>query len=574
MRLYLYKGFSLIEMIIVLVIMGIISATLIPLLDTKQVKINAAQRYASEILQVINAEQNYYMRTIDTNTSYHVYTSNLEDLVNKDFLGKLPSNPFYGAEGNLKIEVFNNAFVEDKGSDYFTLTFQVPKDVLGVFYNSIPGLEVENEEGNKITVKTTIHIPGLEASLDNLMHRDAGVDQELRTSHGPIQVTDNVSPKKSYIYVTNDNKKTPQNLYINDANNISPGYGVIKMGSITDNLDFGITGGDKNGNLIISANKNKQPGTLQLGYDEGKGVGSNRVIIGIGKYIGVDVKKGAIYFYGLDSQGNNPKIASVTYYPKEQSPNPDWGSYSAFELKNPYSKNGIMLASFKDKPISSIAMGAVGSGKAGYRSEWMTFNASGDKPISFIGSIGGIFENVSETQYQNLKILEGEKCAAGRGVWKLIATGVTSANIAYKNPGSYDYKFTLKNQITGTPAVKNTDTINGINLKNIKITFSQVSSPKTLSAVSFNMNGASGAGVAVKGSKNIATNVNGSSTGTYLLVCVPDYQENSNYNKAVNGYYTTDEQLGTDIGYQEEVNEENNNANGNTNNEDVGDNGL
>ena len=372
------------------------------------------------------------------------------------------------------------------------------------------------------------------------MHRDAGVDQELRTSHGPIQVTDNVNPKKSYIYVTDDNTQTPQNLYKNDVNDISNGFGVIKMGSITDNLDFGITGGNQNGKLIISANRNKQPGTLELGYDEGKGVGSNKVIIGIGKYLGINVKKGAIYFYGLDSQGNNPQIASVAYYPKQESPDIAWGSYSALELKNPYSKSSVSLAAFKNKAISSIIMGT-----DGYRRTMMTFDAKGDKPISFIGSIGGVFENVSQNEYNNLTKLDGEQCAGGKGVWKLVATGVTSEKLKSQNPGSYDYDLETQGSITGTPAGSPSN--NGINIRNIRINFKNISSSTSFSAIAFNMAGSKGAGVSVENAKNTPITVTGSTTGTYFLICVP--QANSNYNKAVNGFYIKKHQLDTNIQY-------------------------
>ena len=520
-------GFSLIEMTIVLVIIGILTATLIPILNTKKIKIKAGERYANEINNVISAEQNYYIKNVNSTTGKHEYANSIISLINSNYLGASPINPFYGGtDGKIKLTINNNV---KKGSPNFILTFDVPKDIVGVFFNTIPNLEIVKSNGNKMVVKTTIHIPGLSASLDNLMHRDAGVDQELRTSHGPIQVTDNVNPDKSMVYVTDDNTKTPQNLYNDDANNIAKGKGIIKIGVISDKENFGIIGGDKNGSLLISSNRNNTPGKLVIGVSQNNDLNSKEIVVGVGKYINVDVKKGTVSFYGLNSKNENKKIGFIGYYPSSNQN--QWGAASIFGITNPYSKNSnsIKLSSYKDKPITTISMGNSN------RNGLMYFNSNSDKPISFIGSIGGIYTNQTWTKYQSLKSkIDGVSCAGGQGYWKVIATGLTSiSDLGNLNTGNYDMSFTKNGNIftkdkNSGPYEKNPSKTLNLNLK-------LNSTPKLLSYLNINLNGATGKGKYVDNAQNKDFSSSGETKATYIVICLPN--NNSEYNKKIGGFY-------------------------------------
>ena len=467
---FVRTGFSLIEMIVVLVIIGIIASTLVPLLDTQQMKIAAGQRFAGEILNVISAEKNYYMNEINASNGQHEFTD-LETLISSGYLGKEPSNPFY--DENISVIPNNNPI---SGTKNFTITFKVPKDTAGVFFNSIPGLEQVSENGNELTLKVTTHIPGLSSAFDNLMHRDSGVDQELRTSHGPIQVTDNVSPQNSYISITDDNTKTPQELKEDSYNSISDGFGIVKIGSITDNLDFGIIGGNKDGKLIISANRNETPGELYLGYDDGSGVGSNRIILGLGNLPYVEVSHGGIYFSSEDPNkpGTSHPVAKMQY----------GNNASNFYVYNNTGKGRVVISSLENG--NAIMEFSKNTGNPN-ETEFLDYSDP-SKPISFIGSIGGIF---TVSKIADLPTnLYGRPCANGMGAWRYVVTGVLSFDGGAGNSSSgnddgagvYNYELNINGNVSGENMV-------GINIQNIEWNFKVKETPKYFTYLNINYNG-------------------------------------------------------------------------------------
>jgi prepilin-type N-terminal cleavage/methylation domain-containing protein len=265
-KISLKKGFSLFEMTIVIVIMGIMATAALPLLDTKKIKIRAAERFVNELYSVQDANRNYYMNEIDPLTGLHRF-GDMNATIGAAYLKQIPTNPF-------SVTPITEGIVSN-GQQYM-MQFISPKQVTGVYTSLLPQSSFITNPSDSTTdiVSTYINIPGAEASRNNLLHRDSAVHQELRTLHGPLLINDNVDNSRSKLMVTNVNLD-PSTLFntngnINHATAYQVTVGDIGIGrygmkglGISNDLNFEAANIDTAGNI--------RRGYIQLGIFESLG---------------------------------------------------------------------------------------------------------------------------------------------------------------------------------------------------------------------------------------------------------------------------------------------------------------
>lgn len=257
-------GFSLLELTIAMVIIGTIIAATLPMLDTKRIKNDVGERFALDIKYIEDANKNFILKYVDPVTGdtnkfglLNPPDSSRKSLIDTNYVINNISNPFYSSGPNSKIneQIVSNSGVDDE----YKISFNVPKDIVGVFENILPNVQRGAVNGDVITLTSTIKNPVINSNNNNLMHRDSGVHQELRTSHGPILITDNVTPEHSKLVITNDYAENPQNIiadngYVKtDKSAITIGVVGGTEGSSSDPIKVGIKGADKNGDIYIDA---------------------------------------------------------------------------------------------------------------------------------------------------------------------------------------------------------------------------------------------------------------------------------------------------------------------------------
>jgi len=259
----LKNGFSLIEMILVITIMGIMVSATLPLLDTKKIKMNAAEKLANNIMMVQQANQNHYIGVKDTNGKNRFGfmtppSTNESSLINTGYLDSTIVNPFYNSP-------FTESVIRDAdGNDLsYQISFNVPKSYSGMFKLLLPQVSISNVDAKTDQITSTTIVPGMEADYNNLMHRDSAAPQELRTSHGTILIHDNVDSSKSKLVVT-DSNANPNSLILTNGNvdTTKPSLTVGDLGSGR----YGLKGVGGTSDLSLEAANITSGGTIKQGY--------------------------------------------------------------------------------------------------------------------------------------------------------------------------------------------------------------------------------------------------------------------------------------------------------------------
>lgn len=301
------RGFTLLEMILVISLMGILASTFVPLLDTKEVKIDAVKKLANEVFLVQEALLNHY---VDNNgSSVPEFATSVGQLIQDGFLSTYPENLFFNGVTFKTYEIvpaYMNRERDATGLEWKVVTYDkavngVDKDVgVGVQF-SVPvkyyemlkmylpqvriiQANVYGYRANQVyLVESFIPAPGSEASHDNLLHRDSGAVQELRTMHGSLGIVDNLNGRNSKIVISNvvpnANQSLIQNGYATANGTVYGGandLGSLTIGMLENNMT-GIRGVSPNtSNLIIDAynpNKTGNPrGHVVIGAYESEGV--------------------------------------------------------------------------------------------------------------------------------------------------------------------------------------------------------------------------------------------------------------------------------------------------------------
>ncbi len=301
------RGFTLLEMILVISLMGILASTFVPLLDTKEVKIDSVKKLANEVFLVQEALLNHY---IDNNGSrVPEFATSIGQLINDGFLSTYPKNIFFNGASfktyetlagyqnaerdatgkQWKLEVFKknvNGVQKDIGVG---IEFSIPAKYYQMVKMYLPQVRIVDRRpdgyaANQVyLVQSFIPAPGSEARHDNLLHRDSGAIQELRTMHGALGIVDNLDGKNSKIVISNLIPNTNQPLikdgYATGNGTIYGGandLGSLTIGMLETNMT-GIRGVSPNtSNLIIDAynpNKTGKPrGHVVIGAYESDGV--------------------------------------------------------------------------------------------------------------------------------------------------------------------------------------------------------------------------------------------------------------------------------------------------------------
>lgn len=317
------KGFSLIEMILVITIMGIIAGTLAPLADTKKIKQEAVKSLSNEVFQLQESLISHY---IDSNGSAQLrFRDDINDLLTNGYLSVRPNNPFFANTDQFKFKTAQqtiNGVPKDIGME---IGFTIPKQYLAYLKMYLPQIKEYDPVGTFIRddgstpaallmgqtyVTSFIPIPGNESSHDNLLHRDSASPLALRTMHGQIAVADNTDGSQSRIVISNAIPQDNVNNII-DANGYAYArpdaagetadvvngtqFGSLTVGFLENNLVGirGVTPGSSN--FIIDAyNPNKTDGGSTTDPDRGHVV--------IGSYASDGVILGG--FEETDARGN------------------------------------------------------------------------------------------------------------------------------------------------------------------------------------------------------------------------------------------------------------------------------
>lgn len=285
-------GFSLLEMIIVISLMGIIARSITPLLDTKTVKQDAVKSLAQEVFTVQEALLNYY---IDSNgSSVPQFPTTITELQNEGYLSYDPRNIFFSDTVRFPDEwVINPILKNVNGYNKHIgvgVRFSVPTKYLNMIRMYLPQVRdisriVPPPMLDVSYVEAYLPSPGSEASHDNLLHRDSGAVQELRTMHGALGIVDNLDGSNSKIVISNT-VPNPGDPLINPINGYGTGTGTIVgpatgVGSLTIGmLETNMTGirgvSPTTSNLVIDAfNPNKaggERGHVVIGSYESEGV--------------------------------------------------------------------------------------------------------------------------------------------------------------------------------------------------------------------------------------------------------------------------------------------------------------
>ncbi|BAI81874.1 hypothetical protein DEFDS_P254 (plasmid) [Deferribacter desulfuricans SSM1] len=219
-------GFTLIELMITMTIFTImLSYASLSFIQKRHTV--GADKTAQEINMIQAAAKKYYMDYYQTNSTGD-YPSSLSDLQNNNYLGtNFPSNnPFGYSYSCSKIDTGTNKL--------FQIETRVPTpDVARQIASKVPGAQYVTLSGNPY-VRVTINPPGTEASLDNLLHRDAASTNEQRTMYGNLLLANGV---------------TLEDL---DASKNPTGYQIDPDGvNILNDFQSGGTGG--NGVLYVSS---------------------------------------------------------------------------------------------------------------------------------------------------------------------------------------------------------------------------------------------------------------------------------------------------------------------------------
>jgi len=351
MKNNLRNGFSLIEMILVITIMGIIATAIMPLLDTKRVKMMAAEKFSNDIIMVQEASKNYYMNKvcdIENNTGHWGFLDPTLVTTIPVTINGITSPCISGVNGGLILDNYLSIHIENpfdatasatnnwgisesitidpsNGKELqYNMSYQIPIQYSGIFIQMIPQT-IDDSIANPptdpakfVTLKSSVVIPGIEPSLNNLMHRDAGAHQELRTSHGSILIHDNINTERSKLVITDDNDDVSTEILQNGNTDLSKTgtNGSITIGNLGVGR-YGIKGvGDSvNNNLSIEASNTdkdgfQRSGYVKLGVEESKGV----VQGGEGQKITLADKDG-FYVFSSKTVNTNP-FNNITFIGK------------------------------------------------------------------------------------------------------------------------------------------------------------------------------------------------------------------------------------------------------------------
>lgn len=309
----LRKAFSLMEMMVVLLIMSMIMSSIIPLLDNKKIKMDAAIKQAKEVLVLLDAQSNYYIK--QHLLGVPTYAPDLTTLVTNNYLNTNPKNIFTNTD--LTFVIKSNGTL----TTGIVVTTTVPTKYAGAVMKLLPNVSYSTSGTNTI-INAFTPIPALDASHDNLMHRDYSVNQELRTSHGAMMIQDNFNSHNSNgsankLVITEDNTKQPNNLITNTSNFIKTALSSLILGNLGDNK-YGLYGfsSTKNNNLYIDAFNNNTGvitrGNTNIG-EQSNGVNLsayNSVTDNTETRISVTSGSTTIYGYNGNTQNEQVKIGN------------------------------------------------------------------------------------------------------------------------------------------------------------------------------------------------------------------------------------------------------------------------